>query len=401
MPWQNQGGGGGPWGGGGSGGGGGPSPWGRGGGGGGGGIQPPDLEELIRKGQDRFKKMMPSGGASPRAIVLVVLVAIAVWLASGFYTVKTDEQGVATIFGRWVGTTEPGLNYILPAPIGHVEKPLVTRLHRVEVGFRPDAPTGRGAARRDISQESLMLTGDENIIDIQFVVFWRIKPNGAGDYLFNVRNPEQTVKNASEAAMREVVGKSNFEFARTQGRGKIQDETKVLIQHILDNYGAGILVAQVELQKVDPPRSVIDAFRDVQAARADKERAVNEAQAYFNEQTQRAEGEVEKVVRGAEGYKEARIAEATGAAQRFLAVYEQYRQDKDITRRRMYLETMEEVLSGMDKVLIEPSASGGVVPYLPLNELTKTRTPGAGQTPGAGSGPGAGLGSGVGQGVPQ
>ena len=390
MPWQNQGGGGGPWGGGGGSGGGGPSPWGRGGG----GIQPPDLEELIRKGQDRFKKLMPGGGASPRAIVLIVLVGIAVWLASGFYRVQPEEQGVAMIFGRWVNTTQPGLNYNLPAPIGHVEKPQVTRLHRVEVGFRAAGATGRGGARSDVSQESLMLTGDENIIDIQFVVFWRIKD--AGEYLFNIRNPEQTVKNAAEAAMREVVGKSNFEFARTQGRGKIQDETRTLIQHILDAYGSGILVAQVEMQKVDPPRSVIDAFRDVQAARADKERAVNEAQAYFNEQTQRAEGEVEKVVRGAEGYKEARIAEATGAASRFLAVYEQYKQDKDITRRRMYLETMEEVLSGMDKVLIEPGAGGGgVVPYLPLNELTKPRAPGGGQ------GPGAGQGSGVGQGVPQ
>jgi membrane protease subunit HflK len=380
MPWQNQGGGGGPWGGGG-GGGGGPSPWGRGGGGG--GIQPPDLEELIRKGQDRFKKLMPGGGASPRAIALVVVVGLAVWLASGFYRVQPEEQGVAMIFGRFVGTTQPGLNYNLPAPIGHVEKPQVTRLHRVEVGFRPDAPAGRGAARRDVIQESLMLTGDENIIDIQFVVFWRIKD--AGEFLFNIRNPEQTVKNASEAAMREVIGKSNFEFARTQGRGKIQDETKALIQHILDTYTAGILVAQVEMQKVDPPRSVIDAFRDVQAARADKERAVNEAQAYFNEQTQRAEGEVEKVVREAEGYREAKIAEATGASQRFLSVYEQYKQEKDITRRRMYLETMEEVLSGMDKVLIEPSSGGGVVPYLPLNELTKPRPPGSRPAPSGGA----------------
>ena len=262
MPWQNQGGGGGPWGGGGGSGGGGPSPWGRGGG----GIQPPDLEELIRKGQDRFKKLMPGGGASPRAIALIVLVGIAVWLANGFYRVQPEEQGVAMIFGRWVNTTQPGLNYNLPAPIGHVEKPQVTRLHRVEVGFRAagaTGATGRGAARSDVSQESLMLTGDENIIDIQFVVFWRIKD--AGEYLFNIRNPEQTVKNAAEAAMREVVGKSNFEFARTQGRGKIQDETRTLIQHILDAYGSGILVAQVEMQKVDPPRSVIDAFRDVQA----------------------------------------------------------------------------------------------------------------------------------------
>jgi membrane protease subunit HflK len=181
--------------------------------------------------------------------------------------------------------------------------------------------------------------------------------------------------------MREILGKTNFEFARTQGRGRIQEDAKKLIQHILDMYGSGILVTQVEIQKVDPPAKVIDAFRDVQAARADKERAVNEAQAYFNEQTQRSEGEAERVVREAEGIKEARIAESTGASQRFLSVYEQYKGAKDITMRRMYLETMEDILSGMDKVIIDPSGSAGgsgVVPYLPLQEMTKRKAPGQG-----------------------
>ena len=221
-----------------------------------------------------------------------------------------------------------------------------------------------------------MLTGDENIIDIQFVVFWVIKD--AGQYLFNIRNPESAVKSAAEAAMREIVGKNQFEFARTQGRGKVQEDAKKLIQHILDMYGSGVLVTQVEVQKVDPPAKVIDAFRDVQAARADKERASNEAQAYFNEQTQRAEGDAERITREAEGFKESRIAEATGGASRFLSIYEQYKAAKDVTMRRMYLETMEEILAGMDKVIIDPagSSSGGVVPYLPLQDLnTKRRAP--------------------------
>ncbi|MCC6467485.1 MAG: FtsH protease activity modulator HflK [Alphaproteobacteria bacterium] len=372
MPWQNQGGGGGPWG---SGGGGGGSPWGRGGGGG--GMQPPDLEDLIRRGQDRFKKMMPGGTASPRAISLIVLVAILVWGMTGFYRVNPDEQGVAMTFGKWVETTQPGLRWNWPAPIGSIERPKVTRQNRVEVGFTTNAPQSRAGGKRDVASESLMLTGDENIIDIQFVVFWVIKD--AGQYLFNIRNPDSTVKSAAEAAMREIVGKNNFEFARTQGRGRIQEDSKKLIQHILDTYGSGVLVTQVEIQKVDPPAKVIDAFRDVQAARADKERAVNEAQAYFNEQTQRAEGEAERVVREAEGIKEARIAESTGASQRFLSVYEQYKGAKDITMRRMYLETMEDILAGMDKVIVDPSGSGaGVIPYLPLQELTTKRRPGQG-----------------------
>jgi len=373
MPWQNQGGGGGggPWGSG----GGGQSPWGRGGGGG--GMQPPDLEDLIRKGQDRFRKMMPGGNASPRLIMTLVLAAALLWVVTGFYTVAPDEQGVELRFGKWVGTTPSGLHWNWPTPIGSVERPKVTRQTRTEIGFRSGISQTRADGKRDVVPESLMLTGDENIIDIQFVVFWVIRD--AGQYLFNIRNPDAAVKSASEAAMREIVGKSQFEFARTQGRGRVQEDAKKLIQQILDSYGSGVLVTQVEIQKVDPPGKVIDAFRDVQAARADKERAVNEAQAYFNEQTQRAEGDSERIIREAEGFKEARIAEASGAAQRFLSVYEQYKAAKDITMRRMYLETMEEILAGMDKVIIDPAgSSGGVVPYLPLQELTKRKAP-AGQ----------------------
>jgi membrane protease subunit HflK len=354
-------------------GGGGQGPWGSGSTGG--GPRPPDIEELLRRGQDRFKSVMPGGVGRTRGLILIGLVALAFWLASGFYRVQPEEQGVALIFGKWVATTDPGLRYNLPAPIGAVYKPKVTRENLTNVGFRAGFETPQearrqrqGGARSDVIEESLMLTGDENIIDVQFVTFWVIRD--AGEFLFQIRNPAQTVKDASESAMRELLGKSGFEFVRTKGRVKIQDEAKTLIQSILNDYGAGISVTRVQLQKIDPPGRVLDSFRDVQAARADKERAVNEAQAYLNEVVQRAEGEAQKIVKEAEGYKQQKIAIASGESQRFLSVYKEYLQDKSVTTRRLYLETMKSVMSGMDKVLIDNQMGGsGVVPYLPLREL--------------------------------
>jgi len=361
MPWNSQGGGG-PWGGG-----GGSNPWGRGGGFG--GNRPPDLEELLRKSQERFKRALPGGVfGSGRGLFLVVLAVLIVWFAFGIYRVQPEEQGVELVFGKWTETTTPGLHYNWPAPIGHVETPKVTRVNRVEVGFRTGYDPSRGTSSRDVSQESLMLTGDENIIDIQFVAFWII--NDAGKYLFHIRNPEETVQNAAESAMREIIGKTTFEFARTQGRAKIELEARQLMQQILDLYGAGIQITQVEMQRVDPPGSVIEAFRDVQAARADKERAINEAQAYYNEVTQKAGGAAERVIKEAEAYKAEKIAVAQGEAQRFTEIYVQYAQARDITRRRIYLETMERILGDMNKVLVEGGATAsGTVPYLPLTEL--------------------------------
>jgi len=377
MPWQDKGGGGGPWGGG-------QGPWGRGPG----GQRPPDIEEFLRRGQDRFKRLLPGGWGGGRSLLLIVILAIFVWLASGFYRVQPEEQGVAMIFGKWVATTQPGLNYNLPAPIGSVETPKVTRVNRVEVGFRSGADPGQPGSARDVTAESLMLTGDENIIDIQFVVFWQIK--NAGEYLFGIRDPDETVKNVAESAMREIVGQTAFELARTQGRAEIQQRTLDLMQKILDSYGAGILVTQVEMQKVDPPEDTIAAFRDVQAARADKERAVNEAQAYYNEVTKRAEGEAQRIIKNAEGYKAEKIAIAKGDAQRFISVYDQYLLAKDITMRRIYLETMEKVMQGINKVLVDvPGATGGgAVPYLSLNELIRrgqARPPAPAQTAPVGS----------------
>jgi membrane protease subunit HflK len=371
MPWQSQGGGGGgPWGGG-----GGQGPWGGGGnqGGGSGGGQgkpPPDIEEMLRRSQDKVRRFLPSGG-SGKGIALIAAVVVVGWLLTGFYRVDAGEQGVALIFGKLWDRTTPGLHYNVPSPIGEVMTPKVTRVNRVELGFRSSAGSRRGAARA-VTRESLMLTGDENIIDTQFVVFWQIKD--AFKFLFNVRNPEATVKAAAESAMREVVGKSEFEFARTTGRGKVTAETQTLIQTILDDFGAGILVTQIEIQGIEPPEAVIDAFKDVAAAKQDAERAGNEADAYRNEITQRAQGEAAQIVAASQAYKQEEIAKASGETQRFLSVFKEYEQDKVVTRRRLYLQTMEEVLQPMEKVLIEDGKGGtGVLPYLPLDKLRKDR----------------------------
>jgi len=381
MPWSNQGG---------------QGPWGRGPGGS--GPQPPNFDDLLRRGQDRFKGLVPGGRASGRMIALLVLVVIVIWLGTGFYRVQPKEQGVELIFGKWIDTTAPGLNYNLPSPIGTVITPQVTDVNRVEIGFRTARGTvGRGGPSRDVTPESLMLTGDENIIDINFVVFWKIdtRPravvvdgveqqvqDGVGKFLFNIRNPEGTVKDAAESAMREVVGKAEFDFARTQGRTQIAAEVLALMQRIFDDYGAGMEVRNVELQKIDPPGTVLDAFRDVQAARADKERMVNEATAYSNEVVEKAEGEFQRVVRASEAYKEEQIARAEGEASRFLSVFHEYMQNKDVTTRRIYLETMKDIMRDMDKVLIDNSQGGtGVVPYLPLNELGRRSGSSSGSAP--------------------
>jgi len=361
MPWNN---GGGPW----QSGGGNRGPWGRGGSGG--GQQPPNLEDLLRKGQDRFKGMMPPGSWGLRGLGLGLIVLVGIWLASGFYRVLPDEQGVVLRFGKWVETTQPGLRYHLPTPIEHVIKPSVTRLNRVEVGFRTSAEGARPVVQRDVPEESIMITGDENLIDIDLTVFWVIKD--AGKFLFNIQQGEGTVKAVGEAAVREVVGRSLIAVALTEGRQAIENDTQRLMQETLDSYGAGVAVRQVKLQKVDPPAQVIDSFRDVQAARADGERARNEAEAYQNDIIPRARGEAERMKQEAEAYRQEVVARAQGEAQRFNSVYNEFRQAKDITRQRIYLETMEDILRGMNKVIIDQRSGvggGGVVPVLPLQDL--------------------------------
>jgi membrane protease subunit HflK len=364
--------GGGPWGGG---------PWGgppRGGGNGqpprGRGPQPPDFEELLRRGQDQFRRLLPggAGGGNKSGLYLIIAaVAFVIWLGSGLYRVQPDEQGVVLRFGRYDRTTAPGLNYHLPTPIESVLTPKVTRVNRLEVGYRSSvdaATSARMAAARQVPEEALMLTGDENIVDINFTVFWRI--NDAQRYLFNIRNQEPTVKAAAESAMREVVGRTPIASALAEGRKQIEDDTQKLLQDILDAYGSGVVVTQVQLQKVDPPTPVIDAFRDVQRARADQENKRNVAEGYRNSILPVARGDAVRIVQEAEAYKQQIVAEAQGDAQRFLSVYNAYLTAKDVTTRRLYIETMEAILKNANKIVIDKTAqSSGVVPYLPLPQL--------------------------------
>ncbi len=366
MPWTNQGGGGGPWGGG----GGGKGPWGS-------GPQqsgptPPDLEEMLRRGQDKLRRFLPGGNLGGRGFALLAVAALALWGASGFFRVEPDELGVVLRFGKDVREVQPGLNYHLPYPIETALTPKALRVNKIDIGTR-EIDTGRGAGTtRDVPRESLMLTGDENIVDVNFSVLWRVKPTSVGQYLFNIQNPEGTVKAVAESAMREVIGRSDIQPILTGARQTIETAVHDLMQKTLDHYGAGIQIQQVQLQKVDPPQQVIDAFRDVQAARIDQDRSVNEAQTYANRVIPEARGNVAKIIQAAEAYKQQTVAEATGQTSRFLKIYEQYKKAPEVTRERMYLETMERVLGGASKIIIDSKDGGsGVVPYLPLSELTK------------------------------
>jgi membrane protease subunit HflK len=323
---------------------------------------------------------MPGGHFSSLGIALVLLAALAIWGLSGFFRVQSEELGVVLRFGKHVRTVQPGLNYHLPYPIETVLKPQALRVSTLSIGMR--VGTGRsGTSMQDIPEESLMLTGDENIVDVDFTVLWRIKPDGVGDYLFNIQNPEGTVKAVAESAMREVIGRSDIQPILTGARTTTEAAVQQLIQKTLDEYGAGILIQQVQMQKVDPPAQVIDAFRDVQAARADQERLQNEARTYANRVVPDARGRAAQILQGAEGYKEQTVAEAKGQTSRFLQVYDVYRKAPDVTRERLYLETMERVLGASDKLVLDTGSSNGpgVVPYLPLNELTR-RPAQSGQT---------------------
>jgi membrane protease subunit HflK len=363
MPWSNQGGG---WKGGGGGGGGGP--WGSGPSGG----HQPDLEELLKRSQDRLKQVMPGSGLPGPLIALLAaaLVGLVCFYAFAF-RVNPDELGVVMRFGQFIRQEPPGLHFRLPYPIEEVRLPKVTRQNIIEVGMRTGTGTGRGYAGgiRDVPEESLMLTGDENIVDVDFVVYWRIRD--AAEYLFNIQNPEVTVKEVAESAMREIVGQSNIQPILTEARQKTEAAVQKLMQDTLDSYGAGIRIDQVQLQKVDPPTPVIDAFRDVQAARADKERLQNEAYTYANRIVPEARGEGERTLQGAEGYKQQTVQEASGQAARFLKIYDEYAKAPEVTRRRMFLETMERVLGGTDKIILDSKGGQGVVPYLPLDQLQR------------------------------
>jgi len=373
MPWKNQGGG--PWGSGPKG------PWGSGPQSV--GPRPPDLEDLLRRGQDRLQQLLPGGYFSGIGIALILIGALVIWGLSGFFRVQSEELGVVLRFGKHVRTVQPGLNYHLPYPIETVLLPKALRVSTLSIGLTLiDDPARRGRTKREIPEESLMLTGDENIVDVEFTVLWRIKPNGAADYLFNIQNPEGTVKAVAESAMREVVGHTNIQPILTGARDATQQAVQELMQKTLDYYGSGIQVQQVQMQSVNPPAQVIEAFNDVQNAKIDLERLQNEAQTYANRVVPDARGRAAQIIQVAEGYKQQAIAEAKGQSARFLKVYDEYKKAPDVTRQRIYLETIERILGSSEKLIYDGGGSGqSIVPYLPLSELTPRRpaTPTTGQ----------------------
>ena len=381
MPWSNQSGGGsgnggGPWGRGGGGNGGGGGPWGGGGGGGGGGKTPPDLEELLRRSQDRLRGVLPGGSfGGGRGLLIAGGIVVAVWLATGFYTVAPQQVGIETVFGRYLSTTGQGLNYNFPAPIGAVTKPNVGQVNSVQIGYR--AGLGNQSRTVDKPEESLMLTGDENIVDLDFEVQWRINPLKASDFVFNLENPEGTIKAIAESAMREVVGRRNIQPILTNEQSSVAQEVREITQKALDEYGAGVRIELVQLVSVQPPPEVRPAFFDVNAAQQDAERAKNDARTYESQKVPLAKGEAQKIIQAAEAYKTQSTADATGQAARFTQVYESYKVAPVISRERIFLETMERVLGSVNKVIIDQNGAGagpgasaaGVLPVLPLTEF--------------------------------
>jgi HflK protein len=361
MAWNPRGGGGGPWGGGGG-------PWGSGPS----SSPPPDIEEMVKRTQERVKRMLPLWFGSGRGVILAIVAVVGIWLATGIYQVRPGEQSLELLFGRFVGSNGPGLNYWFPAPIGEVQIVNVEQTNQINIGFRGAGEAGRGSSARDVLHESLMLTLDQNIVDVDMIVQWRIK--SAPDFAFNIRNPQDTIKLVAESAIREVMGQTLLEDALTLKRQEVDDRTKLLIQTILDSYGAGVLITEVRQLKVDPPSEVIDAFNDVQRARQDQDRLVNEALAYRNDIVPRAKGEGERIIQAAAAYKDQLLREAEGDAKRFQSVYDAYLSGKDVTMRRLYLERLQEVLKNTQNVIIDSAGDGpGVVPYLPLPEISKQR----------------------------
>jgi modulator of FtsH protease HflK len=344
MPWQNNNGGG-PWGGGpsGGGGGGGPrNPWGQGGGGGrGGGSQPPNIDDLLRKGQERLRQSLPGGGQTGSFWMLALAGLFVLWiLSTSVYRVNADEVGVVQRFGAFERQTLPGLQFKLPAPIETVSKPRVTQVKMIDI-----------PATEESVAENLVLTGDQNIVDISYTVRWKIRNREAAKFLFTLENPENTIREVAESAMREAISRTPLDAAIGQQRSRVAASVEERLQSVLDGYGAGIDIEGVFFKKVDPPEAVISAFKDVTSAQQDAQRFTNQANAY----------------------RQQIIAQAQGDAARFDAVYEQYRLAPEVTRKRLYLETMEQVLGGMNKIVV--GNESGVVPYLPLPELSARRQP--------------------------
>jgi len=331
-----------------------------------------DFEDSIKKAREKFGKFKIGG---PKNISILIIIALIIWLATGFYRVEPDEQGIELLFGKWnQTTTEPGLHYFFPTPIGKTMTPKVENVRKINVGYRSASELGfsSNSNERNVLEESLMLTGDQNIVDVHFTVLYKIKD--AGKFLFKLRNPETTVKDMSESVMREVVGQRELEFLLTGGRQEVEQVVRSDLQIILDEYESGVLIQSIQLQSVNPPALVIDAFDEVQRARQDKEKLVNEANSYSNKIVPNARGDAAKLVQEATAYKEQVIKQAEGVAQNFIDVYNSYKDTKYVTRQRIYLETLTEVLEGPNKIILDSTGEGqGVVPYLPLNELNKNK----------------------------
>ncbi len=329
---------------------------------------PPDMDELLKQSKDRFKKMMPQKFGGGKSFTILFLILLSIWLATGIYRVNPQEQGVVLRFGEWVRTTQPGLHYHLPAPIEKVITPDVTRENKIEIGYRGFG--GGTANRRDVPDESKMITGDENNIDIDFVVFWKI--SDAGKYLFNLQDPPETVKVAAQSIMRDIIGQTKIQTALTGGRQNIQLKASSLLQDLLNQYEAGVEIRDVQLLSVDPPQEVIDAFNDVQRARQDRDTLINEAEAFRNDIVPRARGEAAQMLNQAQAYESQVVNRAKGDADRFISVYDSYKADPDVTTSRIYLETMEKVLANVNKIIMDKaSSSSGIVPYLPIDKLKK------------------------------
>ena len=322
-----------------------------------------DYEPQQKKPNIDFDKLKKINIKLPNLSVIILILFLA-WLASGIYIVDPSEVGVVKRFGKYVRTTFPGPHWHIPYPIEEVIKPQVTKVWRLEIGFRT-IPGTQPPRYRTVPQESLMLTGDENIIKVEFIVQFKIK--NPINYLFNVRNPQITIFKAAEAAMREVIGKNDIDTALTSGKDKIQIDCKDLLQQILDKYKTGVTVLAVQLQDVHPPDEVIEAFKDVASAKEDRERLINEAQAYRNDVIPKAKGEAAKIINEALAYKQSVINRAEGEAKRFELILQKYKLEKDLTKKRMYLETMENILKKSDKVVL-PEKQINLLPILNLGD---------------------------------
>lgn len=295
-------------------------------------------------------------------IINILLLLFGLWLLTGIYKIDTNQQGVVLYFGKFNKITTPGLNYMIPYPVGKLIKVPVTNINKEEFGFRSNGKD----SRINVDTESLMLTGDENIIDIDFEVQWRIKD--AKDYLFNLQNPSLTIKMATESAMREIIAKRKIDDALANKKSIIEEEVLSLLQQILNDYKSGIEIVLVQLLRVDPPEEVISAFRDVQTAKADKERKINEAETYKNDIIPKTRGEVESIIKNAEGYKESIISNAEGEVAYFLKIYKEYTKNPTLTKKRIYLETMKDVTKNVNKTIVSEKIGNNLLQHLQLNK---------------------------------